>query len=139
MQNLIPLITAILNRLGGADQVAWIPFKMKWFRWLGIGAVIGLIYHSWLPVFTYYIATNIPYGEKSWLNFLGEYGKFAVCGALLGLASIVVLGPVWGVIQAIVGAVAWVVIKYLDDNGEIVNPLTELARGLGASIIYWLT
>ena len=139
MENLIPLIAGLLNRAGGTDQWKWCPINQKWWRWFGIGAVVAIVYHSWLPLLTYYLAVNIPYGEKSPLNFLGEYGKFAVCGFAFGLASAVVIGMFYGIISGIIGAISWIMIKYFDDRGEIVNPWTELARGFCGTLVYWIT
>ena len=93
---------------------------------IGLANGHGLI--SLLCILTYYIATNVPYGEKSFLNFLGEYGKFAFCGAAFGIASFPILGY-WAIAQAVVGGIGWSVIKYYDDKGQLVNPWTELLRG----------
>ena len=140
----IPIICGILYRIGGTDQWEWCPINQKLWRWLGIGIFIGIIYaiklHSWIPllsIIAYAFAIQIgQYGKSSWLNFLGEWGKFSACGLALGLASIVILGPIVGLIQGIVGVVSFLIIKFLDDNDIIKNPWVELARGGFGCIMY---
>jgi len=136
---LIPIISAFLFRLGGSEQWKWCKLNQKWWRW-GMGFIIGLLlWKGWLAYalagLSYYIATNIPYGQKSFLNFLGEYGKFAVCGFAFGLASIPLIGVMMGITQGFVSAISWVIIKYYDDKGEIANPLTEQLRGFCGTIV----
>ena len=135
---MIPIIASISFALGGDGRFPYLFIKganAKLWRWLmGIPiSLIGLVFghglYSLLCILTYYIATNIPYGEKSFLNFLGAYGKFAVCGAIFGLAGFPIIGY-WAILQAVLSAVGWCAIKYFDDKGQIVNPYTELARGL---------
>lgn len=75
------------------------------------------------------------YGVKSWLNFLGEYGKFFVCGLALGAAPAYVLGLKWGILQTVIGGIGFVVIKYLDDKGIVKNPWVERLRGFVGTIL----
>lgn len=87
-------------------------------------------------IVTYYVATAVfKYGEKSWLNFLGEYGKFFVCGLALGAAPWALLGLKWGILQALIGGIGFVIIKILDDKGKVKNPWVERLRGFIAAIL----
>lgn len=135
---LLPVLCGLMYRWGGADQWPQIlPFKQKWIRGL-IGVPVGLFFtvmcSSWAPILcflTYY--WQPPYGEKSYLNFLGEYGKFAVCGFVFGVSST----PAWyamgfwwmGLVQGLISLIAYVVIKYLDDKNIVKNPWVERLRG----------
>ena len=134
---LIPVISALLYLAGGQIKNIY-----RWLMGVPIFLIAILTGHSWFSIFailTYWLATSaFPYGEKSWLNFLGEWGKFAVCGLVMGLASIVVLGWLVGLIQGIVGLIAFVVIKYLDDNGIMKNPWVELCRGFFGTVVYFV-
>lgn len=141
MRFLIPIIAALLYRAGGADQWKWCPLNQHWWRWL-MGVAIGLCeWHGWLnygfTIGAYFIATNaFPYGEKSWLNFLGEYGKFAVAGLAVGLCSFVLL-PLWlAVLQSLLSALSFVLLHYLDKKDVIKNPWQELLRGFMGTILF---
>lgn len=147
MNFILPFISGFLYRLGGSDQQTWSKLKMKWYRWL-MGIPLGFLFTigwaSWATVaivtilsgITFYIATSaFKYGENSWLNFLGEKGKFTVCGIAFGLASIPMFGWVAGIIQGIVAGCAFLCIKILDDKGIIHNPYVELCRGFFGIII----
>jgi len=130
----IPFISGACYLIGGQW---WKP--ARWFMGVPIGLIgffagHGLI--SLLSILTYWIATScFPYGDSSWLNFLGEWGKWAICGLVLGLASIVVLGPLWGTIQGIVGAISFVILHWLDEKNIVKNPLQEILRGfIGTSL-----
>jgi hypothetical protein len=134
----LPVLCGLMYRWGGADQWPQIlPFKQKIFR-AAIGVPIALcmipIAQSWWPVLcilTYWFQP--PYGENSYLNFLGEYGKFAVCGFVFGVSSTpawYALGFWWmGLVQGLISLVAYVVIKYLDDKNIVKNPWVERLRG----------
>jgi hypothetical protein len=75
-----------------------------------------------------------PYGEKSWLNFLGTDGKRYVSGFMFGLATAPVL-LWWSLIQAMLSGVAFVIIRKLDDEGKIHNPWVEFFSGLFGTIL----
>ena len=142
MRILIPFICALLYRAGGTDQWQWCKINQKLWRWLGIGLLIGIlgciVKHSFVPLLcipAYYLATNIPYGEKSWLNFLGEYGKFALAGLLLGSCSFILLPFGLAVLQSLLSTISFVVIKILDDKDIIKNPYVEFLRGFFATIL----
>lgn len=133
---LIPIISALLYALGGQVN--------KWFRW-GIGlpiAAIGLLTgHGWMSLLAipaYYLTTNIPYGENSWLNFLGEYGKFFVAGLGLGLCSFILLPFGLALSQSILSSISFVVIKVLDNGDVIKNPWVELLRGFMGTAVYFV-
>lgn len=138
---IVPVVSALLYRAGGSDQ--WpIPINQKLWRWLGIGLFVasaGLISGyggvSLWSILTYYIATNIPYGEKSFLNIFGEWGKWAICGLVFGLASIPILGY-WGILQGIVSSAAFVGLHYLDDKDILKNPWQELLRGFLGTCLF---
>ena len=87
-----------------------------------------------LAIPAYFIATNTPYGEKSWLNFLGEYGKFALAGLLLGSCSFILLPFGLAVFQSVLSAISFLVIKILDEKDIIKNPYVEFLRGFFATI-----
>jgi hypothetical protein len=106
MAFLIPIVAAISFLVGGQW---WKP--ARWFMGFPIGLLATISYVPWLWVIigtiistiAYWIATNaFNYGQNSWLNFLGEWGKFFVCGLVFGACSFIFL--VWWValIQTIV-------------------------------------
>jgi len=135
-----PIVSGLLYRAGGTDQWKWCPLNQKLWRW-GMGAVIGLLsWESWiaylLTIASYYIATNIPYGEKSPLNFLGETGKFFVCGFSFGLASIPSLGIFTGLEQGVLSGLGFIAIKALDDKNILKNPFVEFGRGFLGTLCY---
>ena len=133
---LIPIISSLLYLAGGQWN--------KWYRWLlglPIAAIMLLTHHSWISSFailTYFIATNFfSYGEKMiWTKLFGPWGSMAISGFAFGLASYVCLTPVLGMIQTIIATIAFLVIKWLDDNGKIHNPVVELLRGLLGTIVF---
>ena len=135
---MIPIVSAVLYLLGGQVN--------KWFRW-GMGIPIFLIAtftgHSWVSVFaiaTYFIATNaFSYGDNMWTTKLfGKWVSMGISGLAYGLASIVVLGVFWGVIQGIIGCVSFVILKWLDDSDRLKNPWQELCRGFFGTIVYFI-
>ena len=125
---LIPFAAGLFYWLGGQVN--------KWFRW-GMGLPIALIGfltgHSWvsfMAIPAYWFATSaFPYGEKSWLNFLGEYGKFFVVGLALGACSFILLSWPLAVLQTLLSGISFLVMKYLDDKDILKNPWQELLRG----------
>jgi hypothetical protein len=133
----IPLIAAVLYLLGGQVN--------KWFRWgMGISIAGMAFYHHhslWvlLAIPAYFAATNFfSYGEKMiWTKLFGGWVSMGIAGLAMGLASITVLGWFWGVIQGIVGMVAFLVVKYYDDKGVIHNPVVELSRGFFGTILFF--
>lgn len=134
----IPILNGALFLAGGQWN--------KWYRW-GMGAPVAILCFiktghaaAFLLIPSYWIATSaFPYGEKSWLNFLGEKLKFAACGLAFGLASIPALGIFGGIENACLSAIAWAAIKELDDRNILKNPYVEIARGFFGSIRYiWL-
>lgn len=131
---IIPIVSAICYLIGGQW---WKP--ARWFLGVPIAYIVGLKTQSVWPilcVLTYWGALScFPYGCKSWLNPLGEWVKFAICGLVFGLASFPVLG-LWAIAQGIVAMVSFLVIKYLDDKGIIGNPWVELLRGLTGTVLY---
>ena len=135
---LIPFVSALFYLLGGQIN--------KWFRWL-IGVPIFFIaiffgkpWYSIFAIVTYLIATNaFSYGDNMiWSKIFGRWISMALAGFMYGLASIVVLGVFWGVIQGIVGLVSFVVLKYLDDNEILKNPWQELLRGFMGTLLYFI-
>lgn len=138
---IIPIVSGILYRMGGSDKpYLWVKF-FNYRAMIGIPIAITfcIITHSWIPaicILTYWFQP--PYGEHSYLNFLGEAGKFAFCGFVFGLSSL----PVWiamgnwgiGLLQAIIGALFFWFIWVLDENGKLKNPWVELLRGFFGTI-----
>lgn len=142
---LTPIIAGLLYRAGGTDQWTWCPLNQKWWRWL-MGIPIGLIsflfYHNWIVIplagIAYYIATAaFKYGAKSWLNFLGEEGKFAMCGLAFGACAFTVTHWYWALIQTIVSGLCFWFIKVLDDKKIIQNPWVEFLRGFLGTMFIW--
>jgi len=143
MKFLIPIISAVLFRCGGTDQWKWCPLNQKiwrmfigipislfvWGHWLQIGLIIGA--YATIPFI-------FKYGEKSWLNFLGEYGKFFISGLSLGLCSFTFLSFGFALLQSLVSGISFMAIKFLDDKNIIKNPYVELLRGFSGTIIYFL-
>lgn len=134
---MIPLISAFCFRSGGVGKNdRFLPFMKpptpwanKWWRWVGIGiasAVFGLLIGrgaiSFLSILTYFLVTNCcPYGEKSWLNFLGREGKWIAYGAIFGLASLPVLG--WlAISQTMIASSAFFFLMKLSNDGVVITP-----------------
>ena len=140
---LIPIIAGVLFRMGGTDQWKWCFINQKVWRWLGIGIFLGvtfaIIRHSWIPLLaipSYAIAIQAaPYGEKSWLNFLGEYGKYAICGIAFGLASAPILGNA-GIAEAILSGCGFALLHWLDEKNIVKNPWQEVLRGVAGTILF---
>ncbi len=133
---LIPLIASVLYLVGGQIN--------KWARWL-IGVPIFIISiingHPWYSIFaiaTYLVATNaFSYGEKMiWTKIFGKWVSMGLSGFMYGLASFIILGWTWGVVQAIIGLVSFLILKWLDDTDKLKNPWQELLRGLLGTIVY---
>ena len=121
----------------GGDDIKGI----NWRQFIGvpIGLIYALLTWSWIPLITCItFIQQPPYGEKSYLNFLGEYGKFAVCGFVFGISTLpvyIACGKWWlGIISGVVSALAYVVIKYFDDKAIIDNPWVERLRGFFGTI-----
>jgi hypothetical protein len=131
---IIPIIAGACYLIGGQW---WKPG-----RWLmGIPIFFVAIFNGapWWAIYavvTYLIATNaFPYGEKSWLNFLGEYGKYIVCGIVFGLASAPILGY-WSIAQAILGGGGFGLLHYLDEKNIVKNPFQEILRGVVGTALF---
>lgn len=133
---LIPIVASVCYLLGGQVN--------KLFRWLmGIPIFFIAIFNGapWYSVFaiaTYLIATNaFSYGDDSWTSKLfGRWVSMGLAGLTYGIASIVVLGAFWGIIQGILGCISFLILKYLDDNEILKNPWQELCRGLLGTILF---
>lgn len=144
---MIGLISAISYALGGDGRIPYLGikgFNAKLWRWLmgiPIGVVYGLIHHQWICIITatiaYLLATMLPYGEKSYLNFLGEKGKFIFCGLAFGACSFTMLPVGWALLQTLLGGLSFYLIKVFDDDGVIGNPWVELLRGFFGAIVIW--
>jgi hypothetical protein len=126
MNFLIPFVSAILFRLGGVGRDdRFLPFMKpptpiaaKVWRWLGIGCFIALIYHNWLVIGTYLIATwAFAYGEKSWLGKLfGRDASWAIYGFVFGLAAWPVMGCE-ALVQAVIGMIAFYLLMRWSNYG----------------------
>ena len=133
-----PFICSALYLVGGQ----W----WKAGRWLmGIPIFFIAIFngHIWYSVFailTYFIATNVfSYGDKMWTSrIFGRWVSMGLSGLAFGLASIVVLGAFWGMIQGIIGMTSFLVLKYLDDTDRVKNPFQELLRGFMGTVVYFI-
>ena len=135
----IPFISAILYLIGGQ----W----WKIARWLLIGTTIFFISifngHPWWSIFavlTYFIATNVfSYGDNMWTSKLfGRWMSMGLSGLMYGLASIVVLGVGLGILQAVIGLIGFLVLKWLDDTGKVKNPWQELLRGFVGTCVFFI-
>jgi len=138
----IPIIAAILFRCGGTDQWPWCILNQKLWRWL-MGVVIGLmLWKGWFAygicIVAYLLATNLfGYGEKTpILKYLPKWAKFFMSGFMFGLASMSLVGPIYGLIQAIVGGLSFYVLMLLDDAEIVKNPYQELLRGGLGTILF---
>ena len=134
MHFFIPIVAAIFYLLGGQVN--------KWFRWL-IGIPIGLLcWQGWtdfgITIGAYFTVANaFSYGTNNWTTkIFGKWVSMALAGLTFGLASIALLGAFWGIIQGIVGMIAFVVLKWLDDTDRLKNPYQELLRGGLGTILY---
>jgi len=136
---LILFFVAFLYRAGGSDQWDWCPIPQgMWRSFVGIpiGIFFALYNQSFIPlicILTYWFQP--PYGSNSYLNFLGDRGKFAFCGLVFGISSIPALGLLCGIIQGIVSAFAFLVIKIFDDKYMIKNPWVERLRGFFGTMV----
>lgn len=133
---LIPIIAGVCYLIGGQW---WKP--ARWLMGIPI-AVVGIShYHYWaiMAIPAYWVATSaFPYGDGSWLNIFGEYGKWAVCGLAFGLASIVILNPIVAIIQAIVAALGFTLLHWLDEKNIVKNPYQEILRGMVGTCLFIL-
>lgn len=132
---MIPIISAVCFLIGGQW---WKP--ARWLMGIPI-FIIGTFYHCFWAILcipTYWIATScFPYGDSSWLNIFGEYGKWAICGLVFGLASIPILG-VLGIVNGFIAAICFMALHYLDEADIVKNPWQELLRGFLGSITYFI-
>ena len=66
MKWFIPVICAWLFRMGGWGRVPFMfVMPAKWWRWIGIGIFFAVTYWNPWIILTYYLATNVPYGDNS--------------------------------------------------------------------------
>ena len=135
MRLLIPILSALLFRMGGMDQWKWCPINKKCWRW-GMGLVIGVMWwKGWLiygiVTGTYFVAKNVfGYGDKTpILKYLPQNVKHLVSGVVFGLASFPLLGW-WAILQSLISGVAFYVIEVK----RIDNPWAEFGRGFLGTI-----
>lgn len=122
---LIPLISSFCFRSGGVGKDdRFLPFMKpptpwanKWWRW-GIGIPIGIVTGCWWLIPAYLIVTNcMPYGEKSWLNFLGRDLKWLIYGLAFGSCSFFCLPFGLALTNTLLGAVSfWGLMKLSNDG-----------------------
>ena len=96
---------------------------------------------QWWLVPAIFLVTNCcPYGEGSWLNFLGKDLKWAVYGALFGACSFLVLPFGYGMTQTLLGGLSfWALMKWSNDgfNGNYLNhAYVEFAFGALGTVMY---
>jgi hypothetical protein len=132
----IPFISALMYLAGGQGYKA-----ARWLIGIPLASIGIIVTHSLWPVLcipTYWIATSaFPYGENSWLNIFGDWGKWAICGLVFGLASIPILGYL-GILQGVVSSLAFVGLHYLDEKDILKNPWQEILRGfVGTSVFFF--
>jgi hypothetical protein len=158
MHFIIPLVSAFAMRSGGVGKDdRFLPFMNpptpwanKWWRW-GMGIPIAFILSycdgkilfgpQWWLVPAIFLATNcFPYGEKSWLNFLGKDLKWAFYGLLFGACSFLVLPFGYGMIQTLLAGLSfWFLMKWSNDgfNGNYLNHAwVEFSFGLLGTVMY---
>jgi len=139
----IPIISGFLYRFGGTKQWKWCILNQKLWRYLigWYGIYYAFTCHNWkyaLTVVAYPIAVGkFAYGENSWLNFLGPYGKFFVSGLAFGSCSFILLPFGRALLQSLLSGLSFVAIKYLDDRKIIINPVVEWLRGFMGTILIW--
>lgn len=144
---MFPVISMLLFNLGGWGKYNCLfIMPAKWWRWLFIGLFAAAIYwNAWL-ILTYYIATNVPYGESSWIRkLIGRNLCWYLYGFLFGLASFPVLG--WLAIpQAIMGGVIFHGLMVWSNDGYqkqgypihyLDHKWVERGIGLCGTILYW--
>ena len=141
---LVPIISAILFRLGGCGKDdRFLPFMRpptpiaaKIWRW-GMGLPIALLTGCYWLIPAYFIVTNcMPYGEKSWLNFLGRDGKWITYGLSFGACSFFCLPFGYGLIAALLGGLSfWGLMKWSNDYG-LNHAWVEVGFGFLGTIIY---
>ena len=133
----IPFIAAACYLIGGQW---WKP--ARWFMGVPIASIALINGYPWycmLAIPAYWIATSaFPYGEKSWLNFLGEYGKYAVVGFVLGLCSFCCCPFIFACFQSILSALFFTALHYLDEKDLLKNPWQELLRGFLGTVVYFI-
>jgi len=154
MNILIPIVSAILFRLGGAGRSdRFLPFlkpptpiAAKIWRWIGIGFFIGAIYRDLLPVITYAIATwAFDYGETGWLRrFTGRDKSWIIYGFVFGLASFPALR--WmALIQAVIAGLSFYgLMKWSNDGYQkagrpkyyLDHAYVEIGIGFIGTILY---
>lgn len=132
----IPFVSALCYLIGG--QI-WKP--ARWFVGVPVFIISIIAGHSWYCIFAvlvYWGATSIfSYGDNMiWSKIFGRWVSMGLAGLMYGLASIVVLGLYWGIIQGIVGLVSFLILKYLDDTEKLKNPWQELLRGFFGTVLY---
>jgi hypothetical protein len=144
MINILIVVLATLLYVKGQCETKWLgkPHK-NWKLTLGIpvGILGSIVVGSFIPLLclgTYAIAGSMGYGDNNWLTKLvGKRNAITICGALLGLASIPLLGFL-GVIQGIVAAAAFYYIAELDDSGIIKEPFVAIGRASLSTILILL-
>lgn len=136
---IIPIVSALLFRAGGAEQWKWCPINQKLWRWL-MGIAIGVLFwKGWviyaLCIGSYFVATNLfGYGEKTpILKYLPQNIKHFMSGFMFGLASWPLVG-----IAALWQAVASGIVFYIIEIKKTQNPWAERLRGGLGTIIFWL-
>lgn len=132
---MIPILSALCFRLGGCGKDDRLfpfmnpptPYANKWWRWIGIGIVCGLLYWKGLiplclTLGSYFLVTNAcPYGESSWLRkLLGRDGCWLAYGFLFGIASFALLGWV-SLLQALIGSGAFYGLMKLSNDGLVLD------------------
>ena len=124
----------------GSGMYAYGEIKGKEFKY-AMGVPIGIlgcvVMHSFIPLFcilSYYIGANFGYGDNNPLTkWLGKRGAITFCGAMVGLASMPILG-FFAILQALFSAMAWYLLSIADDAGKIKEPYVGIIRGLTATI-----
>lgn len=128
----IPLVASIWYCLGEIYSKF-----IKYIIGIPIAGIAMICGHSWLTglyiIASYAIATQFGYGENNWLTKLvGNRWAITICGGLLGLASMPLLGY-YSLLQALISAGVW---YWLSTKDGIINePYLGLIRGGSATLL----
>jgi hypothetical protein len=138
------LLLGILAILGatclyakGETETKLLGKSNKWYKTLmGIPIALCLLPYNFpyslLCMVTYFIALQFGYGVNNWtVKLFGKMGAIIFCGALMGIASIPVLGW-WAILQTIISGYTFYWLEKKNDT--IHEPWVAIIRGVGGTI-----
>ena len=120
---LIPLLSAYLYRLDGADN------GINYSRHV-IGIPIAFSMGNWWYALSYFLAGFFVYGDNCiFSKLLGRKGSRILHGFTFGLASLDPLYAIWT-------AVVFYILFELAERGWIDNKYAEIGRGFFGTLIF---